>query len=689
MLSDLYPRRAWTADLVLTSPWTGQGRPPTAPAWRLTEEPGDLSPVESALPWTLQWDPTLPVHVTPHGVVEGAGDLQKPPVFCLFCPEPGVLIGMADAAHRPHLDSRIGTVNAHGDDQELETPDYIARLSSTKQGNHYFFVLALQQGRADTVEALFQRYASSDPLSLLMETLAPYQDFAQRQASLQAEDFNRVQDDVFLLITRLRSSRDASRIFDTPDESGRVETLHIYALVKAWTEVRVDVATALMRTVLERQKEDGSLPRFLDAQGAPSSEALHAPILAHTLRFIWRLTPDRNLFDFAAVRIQRHLEYLANSLNAERATLPQWPSAEESLLPDFYRPDQISADLPALLIRDITALEEIADSVGVRSLDLRELIDYRVFLLAKMRELLWNEESTSFSEHTTDGRPSIRETVLAVLPLLCKELSPPETTALLNQLLSPLHLLASTGVQAWVAWPNEEPPPIRPIHQLLLLDALKQRNATSEATAIRSALLSKLPPSHEIASIALALVLLVIPTDNQLSGRFISPALLWLHHHSRSILVAAASLFLIFNISVFVYSCNKSTLTPQTVETSAGLAKRYYQEGRYTTAEELLNRIIKSGQPYPSAFVDMGNIQYRLGNWEQAEAFYRRPPPAPVPTVQAQSLHNLAVLLLERGRTNDAISTWRQIRDEFSISAPQIAAHADTALTLLGAQIAD
>lgn len=687
MLNALYPQRPWTADALLLPPWGGAGSPQTTPTWRLDVIQGRLLPVGALDPqWSLEWNPVSPVFITPHGLVEADRGQSNQPAFCAYCPEAGILVGECDAKQRPHLLPIVGSINELPDGEEFETPHHLARLRIIKRGKRVFFILAILQDQAADSSCLLAQYESCDPLASLREALSPYQPFAQRQASLQPEDTDRLQTALFSLISGLRSSRDGSRLFGVPDPAaaGRFETRHIYELVKAWCEVRIDVAGALMRTLLDHEQPDGSVPGSLDEHGVPAGGTLYLPILAHCFRLTWRLAADREWFDYAAPRIQRHVEYVIQSLDPERTGLPQWPSADDALAPDLYQDNLVSADLPALLAREISALEDIANSVAVRSLDLADLLQYRDLLLTRMRESLWSPEAGGFSERYTDGRPIIRQTISAVMPLLCRELTPTEISVLTNQLLSRQHLLADNGVQAWVPWADEmQAPPVWPIHQMLLLEALEMRGATAEIAAVRAALLAQLPEDNDAASIALLIQLLAVPADNQFNNRIISPALLWMNQHRRAVISTAASFFLLFNASVFFYSCRKTTLTPQTIETTAGLARRYYQEQNYQGAEELLARIIASGQPYPSAYVDMGNIQYRLGHWEEAEACYRHP--SDVPAIQAQALHNLAVLLKERGRTNEAAAAWKKVRDDFNIVAPGTAARAVTALKLLDA----
>lgn len=687
MLNRLYPRRSWTADELLLPPWSPGSAVPIAPAWQLSTDAGRIHPAEAAALWSLEWTPTAQVHVTPHGVIEGSGDLEKSRTFCAFCPEPDVLIGETDATHVPALNANgVGTVTETENGEYLETRYHSVHLHQVQHKNRIRFVLTILRDQADEdARTILERYASVDPFALLFDALAPYQDFAQRQTGLQPDDFAAVQESLFPLISGLRTSRDGAHLFGDPDESGQFETRRIFPLIKAWSEVRVDVAVALLRTVLEHQKPDGAVPIALDKLGAPIAGALHFPILAHCFHLIWTVRPERAWFDSIAPGIQKHLEFLIQTLDPERTGLPQWPSPKESLLADIYEADTISAELPALLAREITELEEVSGTIPVGGLDLTDLLQYRDLLFTQLRTTLWSVETGSFSEHYADGRPVMLPTIASILPLLCRELTQQESAPLLNILLSRRHLLDANGIRLQVPAASEgEPRLAGSALQLLLVEALETQNATTESATLRSVLVPNLSKPESAEASALSIALLAVPSASKFNSRVLSPALLWVVRHQRAVLATAACFFILFNIVVFAYSCGNQKLTLQTIETTGGMARRYYQEGNYTAAGELLSSIIASKLPYPSAYLDMGNIKYHLGEWDEAERYYRQP--SSTPAIQAQALHNLAVLLLERGRTNEAIAAWEQVRTDYSVTAPDMTKRANTALALLGVE---
>lgn len=684
MFDQLYPRLCWQGGEVLLPPWSGGNGPRVKPGWVLDERQGTILPFQTDADWGVAWRPARLVWATPHGVWESAVDVAAAPAFCAFCPEPDVLWGESDLDHRPTLEgSRPPRIESELV-QSIETDDLAVHLFFRKERGRCRFAVVRCRDQADDGTATWQRYADESPAIALHRALLPYAAFARRQATTQQEDFRRLEACVARMIRELRTGIDPRRLFRVRLEEATpvARNWEIVELVRAWNEVRPDIARALLRTLIDAQAADGSLPSKFDENGIPSIEPLVRPGVAHAFRITWNTFTDRAWFDEMAPRIQQHVESLVQLLDPEQMGLPLWPHHEQSLIPRLFDRDIVSADLLALLAREITDLEDLAAAVAVRTLDLGTLPAYRDMLLARLREFLWVEETKSFSDRYKDGRPVIRRTISALVPLVCRELTREESQSLLYLLINREHLLSSSGLRSWAEWAGDTTEaPVDPAHQLLMLDTLLERGASAEYAVLRAALLSELPDTRMPASQALLIALLAIPSHDRLSTHILSPALIWLNQRRRAIFAGLIAAFILFNLAVVLYSCRRTTLTPQTVETTVGLARRLYREARYDEAEQLLSVILASASPHPSAWIEMGNVQYRLKRWPEAERWYRaqRGPPA----LQGQALHNLAVLLLEQNREAEAREIWQQLASDYAVSAPPIAARAQLALKYL------
>jgi tetratricopeptide (TPR) repeat protein len=569
----------------------------------------------------------------------------------------------------------------------LETTDLAIRLFYRTEKERIRFAVVVCRDQADLGASLWSRYAGRDPAAALLDAHAPYLPFARRQVSIDAEDYRRLEEVVARMIRELRTSRDGTRLFriGLNDPTRRAHAVEIEALVRAWCEVRPDVASALVDTLLAAQAPDGSLPAYLDENGFPSTEVLTRPCIAHCFRLAWNRRPKREWFDANAPRVLMFLDSLIHTLDPEREGLPRPVGPDSSISAEKFDGSLLPADLPALLAREIYDLEDVATSLTLRGLDLGDLPTYRGALLRQLQDFWWSEEAQSFTDRYEDGRRSDRLTISALMPLVCKDLDPNKVSRILELLATRDLLLGPTGLRAWAEESADtESAPVRPEHQLLLLDALAERNATAEYGLLRSALLNSLPSGNDVSEQALLIALLSIPVESRFSVGVLSPTLLWLNHHRRYVIAGLSAIFLLANIAIIWHWTRKSTLTPQTIETTVGLARRYYQEGKFDEAARLLSFVIQSGNPHLTAHIEMGNVYYRLGQLAEAEAQYRRQEGPPV--IKAQAQHNLALTLLDQGRTNEARAVWENIVAEYDISAPAAAARAKTALRLLTSQ---
>lgn len=663
----LFPSAPWMAEWPLSPPWRPQQA--VRPEMRLGPTPGRLRFATVAGGWELVWPCTGTVQVTPHGVVEEGDPARPAPAFCLVCPHPGLLVGEADATHAPAL----RRIDAPDEDDPSDTPP-LPLETRTHSGRIHFHLRLAPDADPRT----------PDPMDSLREALAPYQPFAQRQATVQPEDQARISAAVAALAAGLTTGRPGQLLWTQPDgRSPGFSVRDLYALARAWCEIRPEIARALFDTALAAQGTDGSIPAHFSEHGAPSDTPLSTPLLTRVFRHIWRMRPERDWFDFAVPRLREHLAALAGTLDPDQTGQVLWPAPDAAIAPELFEPALVAADLPALLIREISDLETLSQEVAVRSVDVSALLRWRTALLERMRADLWSAETGAFTERFTDGRPIIRHTITSVMPLVCAELSREETASLIGVLLNRQQLLGNQGVMAWAPWADDvEAPPVWPLHQLLLLEALDDRKATAEAAAIRSALQTNLPSRPAPADLALLVHLLAVPTENRINTRIISPLLLWMDRHRPAVLGSLAALFLALNGGILLHSCRKTTLTPQVLETSAGMARRYYEEKEYAAAEALMREIIESGQPTPSAYLDMGNILFRMDRLPEAESYYRRQSGPDV--LQARARHNLAVTLHAQGRRDEARQEWRQIAAAYAVTAPDIAARAAAALELLG-----
>ncbi|MCS6771142.1 MAG: tetratricopeptide repeat protein [Kiritimatiellae bacterium] len=684
MVQHLYPRLPWQPGGWLVPPWLGADGPRVKLSWRLDEREGSIWPAGEEDTWGFAWRPSRMVWATPHGVIEYGKDVAGPPAFCAVCPEPDVLWGESDLDHKPTLEGEKPPVPGGPAVQVLETEQVTVRLFLQEEKGRLRFAAVVSRDVSDDGTATWNKYRSESPAAFLAGALSPYLEFARSQSATNESDFRRMEGVVARMIRDLRTGVDPRRLMCIPARSSdrQMRTADVLIAARAWLEVRPSIAMELIRTVFSGQTPDGDLPAFYDELGHPSTETFDRPGFAHIVWLVWQREPDRAWYDEIAPRAVRYVEALIRAMDPDRQGSPRWLRAGDSLVPSIYDTQLRSPDLPALLVREVDALEQLAGAVAVRSLDLGDLLAYRDRLLSRLRSDFWNPELRCFIEQFEDGRPVLRKSITSLVPLVCRQLTREEEQALLDLLVNRDFLLSPAGLLSWSDWSAESESSILPEIQVMFLDALSERRASSQRSTLRGSLLSHLPPGETPAEQALLLVLLSVRAEIHLHTRLISPALNWMNRNRRFVVATIILLAVLINVGVVMYyRLRERTLTLQAVETNIGLARRLYSEGRFAEAEPVMRQVLDSDQPQPTVWFEMGNILYKLGRLDEAAYWYGEQKGPPIIVGQAQ--HNLAVVRMKQGRLEEARQIWMANQTNYAITAPQVSERATLALKYL------
>lgn len=684
MLDKLYPRLPWNAGDFLLPPWSPRALTMVTPAWLLGDREGTLTPIGLSADCALGWRPKRRVWATPHGVWECREDVAARPAFCAFCPERDVLIGECDAECAPTLEGADPPVRDDKGTHLIETPEALVRLFTRISEGRCFFAVVLCRDQADDGTATWQRFEAVSATDALLAALAPYQPFAKRQASLTPDTFRLLESTVARMIRELRTTRDGRRLYriGLNDPDARARMWELADLARAWCEVRPDVACGLLRSPLDCQGPDGYLPAWFDARGVPSPQVLTRPVCAHAFRLTWMVKADRAWYDEVAPRLKLYLESLVERLDPEETGLPRWETAEQALLPHLCEMEAATPDLPALIVREIDDLDAVSAGVAVRAVDLGALRNYRQKILSRLREDLWNSEFQYFEPKRPDGRPLLAKTIASLVPLVIEELLNSEEEALISLLMNREFLLTDGGLRPWSEGDDASDPRPKPDHQLILLDALELKKLTGAAAALRIAIQKDLPHPNSPAEQALVMAMLAVPVSDRLTTKILSPIANWLERHQKLTAGAAVAVAAAIGISSYWYIAGQQKLAAETLDTTLGFARQLYRQGKYEEAESLMETVLQSENPHATINFEMGNIQYRLGRLDRAAEYYAKQK-GPNLSLEAQALHNLAVVRYRQGRVEEAAQIWRRILEEYGDLAPSAQERALSALKIL------
>lgn len=704
MSSPHRPHLPWSAGCRLVPP--SEGAPELVviglPAFRTLPGPGIVS-AGSQQSWALDFGlgsrEDLAWDVTAHGLraVPSAGGA---PLLELAVPEAGVLVFELEPGHVPLLSSAEGELQQDGDTTFLELPDATVTLRTTRRGGRAHGTLLYDPSTQVDAARVARRWHDLVPAKWLEEALAPYDAFWHRQAALPPDEARVLAERVRELMSDLRAPAGPLSLPWCAARSlhglgMRVDQL--YPLVNAWLQIRPRVAMNLVKNVLANQRLDGSIPAILSPDSRHEVTPTPPPVLVQCALRVWRAEPNRDFFDFALPALHRFVRWAVRYFDPDDRAQPHWQEADEAFVPGTYDANLASADLLSFLVCEIDALVEMGQAVAVGAGEYDDLLSYRRRLMDTLVRFLWDEAVGAFRDRYIGGPHIARLTLAAALPLRIPGLAADFLTPLLAWLQRDDGLHCSRGLRAWMRWEGDaEEPPVLAAHQIMMLDALVRHGDTEIARSLRTSLLDGLraPPVAPVAGAtpggraadpadadALAVLLIARSAEGLLQTPELSALVRWAEEHRRTVITAAGVALIILMGAIFLGTCARRLMTVQAMETTAGLARRYFTEARYDEAEKLYREIIDSGRYFPGLYFSLGNVMYRQERWDEAEALYRREIEKSATSYGARL--NLALTLLQNRKTNEAIVVWRQITNDLSVSVPAAAARAATAIQLL------
>lgn len=630
---------------------------------------------------------------------------NAPAEMHLVCPEVGVLAGEAEPGNPPALCCAESEVHVDGDITFVELPEATISLRTAKRGNRLRYALLYDPTTRLDGRQVARRWHDEDLARWWNQVFLPYDAFWRRQAALGREEAGLLARHVRELMADLRPPAGPLSLpwaAARSKEGLGMRTDQLPSLVQCWLQIRPRTAMNLVKNVLGNQRTDGSVPSVLRPDNRHDIAPTPPPLLSQCALRTWQAEPNRDFYDFALPILHRYVRWAIRYFDPEDRALPHWQEPDEAFVPGTFDANLVSADLTTFLIGEIDALVEMGQAVAIGGGDVGDLLAYRRRLFETLVSFLWDEAAGAFRDRYIDGPHIARLTLAAAVPLRVAGLATDFRAPLLALLAPEKSFLGARGLRAWIPWEGDpEEPPVLAAHQIVMLDALDRCGAAEERERFRAALRAALvapAPQAEPAQApdqspgglagdpadadALAVVLLAESPEGVLQTPELSALVRWAEEHRTIFTVTGVVLIAATFALIFLGTCARRLLTVQTMETTAGLARRYYVENRLAESEMLYEEIIDSGRYYPGLHFSHGNVLFRQERWEEAAESYRRElardPQA------AAAMHNLALALHRANRRDDAIATWQRVTNDFSVRMPPVAERAVTALELIG-----
>lgn len=581
-------------------------------------------------------------------------------------------------------------VETAGAFQELEAADgSVCVMQQDVGGAGRRAVLLFRSAAQATLRSWAETWIRAEPQRKWEASQAPLQPFWAAQSALRPAAnlvLARTTDDL------LAGLRPASGALPSWWSLGQAtsglgqRTDDLYALTRAWSSIYPTVAIALVKSALSAQRADGAIPRVVRPDGLHDDQWEPLPLLARSAWVAWQADPTRSFYDEIMPRLQNYLRGAISYFDPEWRGLPIWQDGREAWTPETYNPLVATADLPSLLASELDAYRDLTRAVPAGPAVPDEFLGYRASLGRTLSGFFWNKEATMFQDRFPAGEHVVRITLSAALPLLDTTLGHDSLQPVAERLSRVGSLRDPHGAREWAPWPDDpEPPPIREDHQLLILDALEGAREFEIAAALRQdlALLHMSEPARRLDPLEAALRVVTLGRPAQAAKPFamVSPFLTWLDAHRTGVLATGLGVMFVVLVSIITGFYLKRTLTTQSAQVSMGLARRLYQEQKYEQARALLLEIVDSGRVFPGLQFQLGNAEFRRGEWEAAEQAFRAELKLDPNAFMAEL--NLALTLLQQRRKQEALSIYANITNRYAAADPLTARRAATALQLL------
>jgi len=483
-----------------------------------------------------------------------------------------------------------------------------------------------------------------------------------------------------------------------------LETNLTYPLVRIWSEIDPTISWAILRDVLDAQAEDGALPCRISPTDGPCFSHAPWPLFAAAAHGIGRA-------DHGSVRdilppLQKYLTWAISLFDPAGTGCLSWRSPEESLVPETYDQNVVSAGLTGLMLRELDCFFELHELVFDSQSDVAHLSSARERIARHLTESMWDQDSGLFRDHYLDGRPISRMTISGVFPLLWDNLPEAFVEPLLSTLREETSLGGEDGIPAWQQWENDpESPPIVPSHHVLLLDKLTELDrpfATSLASKVIDPITESMdrgagfpgdlqargwkstPNKSRQDSLACACLAMLAfaATHRRFAHIPTSRVTRFMDKHITGSVITLAGLALIlvglvgFFTGGFGPKQGQETSVPQ-----LAIANQMLSAGQFEKAAELGDQLEGQVDADILAFF-RSNLLFLQGDYQAAESGYR--------ALLQSGFHdkgkahiNLSLCLFRQNRLDEAIDEYEQVIAAFKDENPDIASQAKIALNIL------
>ncbi|MEN7973394.1 MAG: tetratricopeptide repeat protein [Verrucomicrobiota bacterium] len=232
---------------------------------------------------------------------------------------------------------------------------------------------------------------------------------------------------------------------DTPHSDAN--ELHTLAL--AWRHIDTETAENLVRTTLNLQTSSGAIPVAYSPKETFSILEAPKPLMAKTAEKVWLVRKDPQFLNDIIQPLRRHLQWLLHHFDPKHRNLHCWQNSKEPFVPETYESDLATADLAALLLTEIEALNHLRQASPLHA-DLPAFFEEeRDALEHNLQTQFWNEENRTFCNAITRGKILQVEGFLLLIPLLWDKLPARQRDLMVDRIKESERLPGDISLLSW------------------------------------------------------------------------------------------------------------------------------------------------------------------------------------------------------------------------------------------------
>lgn len=490
--------------------------------------------------------------------------------------------------------------------------------------------------------------------------------------------------------------------------SGRdiIDINSIYPLALAWSRIDPATAESILKGVFYLQDSDGAIYSRYLPDGTALTEEAPWPLLIQAVRVVWRAGGSADFLKTIMPRVYRYADWICYHFDPVHSGIPRWRSNEEALIADLYQAGTASPDLPLLLLGELAALSRLENDQPRIFQDNLYLKPETDKLITLIQNRFWDRSRNALRILPLEGGPDRpAPDFFTALVSICEKISPEIRIQAKPVLAKVLKLFDKPEI-----WPGGRNLQVNSIYAFLLIDAAQSAGMRAECVQFCERIGRFISNRHrqsgtmpdEISerraegnglSKAVSgspspptMAALRVYVDGLLRDYGAAPSrpASMLQKANRHPAVFGMLPFLL--LAALVFAVNLATifrrdLTGPSLEARLGLAKQYYNAGRYREALQISDGLnsTRIRSDYPEMM--RAKVLYKLGNYEEAEQIFskmlERDPSLPYLKL------NLALLKYKQNRFDEAIDIYSDFIEKYGEDMPYEKARAEAALKLL------